>query len=375
MSNISLFYKITGIIILLFYLNACGDADQSETAIPTVTTGIQEDGCLPEAMMQRLVIEEAITGPLKRSLSLPGNIEVNKDRVFRVMPTAGGIITDVHVRTGDRVNRGQVLATIQSPDIAAFKRDIRAAKAEKNMAEQNLDLARSMFESGVYSRRDLLQAESELEKINSEIDRLREEQKVLGIEEGQTAYTIRAPQSGFIVERNINPGTALNSGDGHAFKISDLRDVWVIANVSETDIGNIRVGDTVSIQTLAFQDRIFEGRIVRMSNTIDPNRRTMEAVIELPNPDFLLKPGMFANIDLNASENEIYNSIPSRALIFDNNEYFVVVIEDACNVEIRKVEIKRRNGERTYLTSGVEAGESVISNRHILVYNQLLASQ
>jgi len=374
MSNINIFNKITALLLLLFTFSSCSDQKPSDLPKTTVSSGIQ-DGCLAEAMVSRLVIEEAVSGPMKRSLNLPGNIEVNKDRVYRVMPTAGGIISEVHVRTGDRVNRGQVLATVQSPDIAAFQRDLRAAKSEKNMAEQNLNLARSMFESGVYSRRDLLKAESELEQILSEIGRLQEKQKVLGIEEGQTNYTIRAPQSGFIVERNINPGTALRPDDGHVFKISDLRDVWVIANVSETDINNIRLGDTVNINTLAFQDRVFEGRIVRMSNTIDPNRRTMEAIIELPNPDFSLKPGMFANIDLNASDNEIYNHIPSRALIFDNNRYFVVVYEDPCNVEIRQVEIQRRNGDRTYLSSGVESGEKIISNRHILVYNQLLASQ
>ncbi|TVR81235.1 MAG: efflux RND transporter periplasmic adaptor subunit [Saprospirales bacterium] len=357
---------------LFISIGACGDSAVEQQPL---AVSAEDDGCLPEAMLNRMSFEEAEEGNIRRSLSLPGNIEVNKDRVFLVLPAAGGIITEVHVRTGDYVRRGQVLATVQSPDIATFKRDLRTVRSERNIAEQKLELARSMFESGVYSRRDLLEAESELERLQLEIERLKEEQKVLGIEEGETGYTIRAPESGFIVERNINPGTHLRSDEGHVFKISDLRNVWVVANVSETDIGNIRVGDTVAISTLAFPDKRFKGAIVRMSNTIDPGRRTMEAIIELPNPDYLLKPGMFANIRLDAMEEERFVHIPSNALIFDENEYYVVIFRDRCDMEVRHVNIQRRNGDRTYLQDGVRPGEMVVSARHILIYNQLIEAQ
>ncbi|TVR87453.1 MAG: efflux RND transporter periplasmic adaptor subunit [Saprospirales bacterium] len=358
--------------LLGLLLSGCGDDPES----PVTETGVtSDDDCLSESMIDRISIEEVTKQRMVRSLSLPGNIEVNKDRVFRVHPTASGIITDVHVRVGDRVQRGQVLATVQSPDIAAFKRDLRSARSERELAKRNLSLAESLFEGGVYSERDLLEAKKELERIDSELERLSEEQQVLGIEEDQKSYTIRAPESGFIVERNINPGTRLSPDEGHVFKISDLRNVWVVANVSESDIANIRIGDTVSIRTLAFQDRYFHGEIVRMSNTIDPNRRTMEAIVELPNPDFILKPGMFANIFLHAEDDEYYAQIPSRALIFDENEYYVVVYNSDCDQEIRKVEIRRRNGDNTYLKSGIIEGEKIISNRHILVYNRLAAQQ
>jgi len=356
---------------LALILTACEDAAKTTD---TETREVENGDCLPDGMVSRISIDEAFESKIIRSLKLPGNIEVNKDRVFRVHPTAGGIITNVQVRLGDRVQKGQVLATVQSPDIAAFNRDKKSTLAELTMASRNLSMAESLHESGIYSERDLLQARNEVERLESELERLREEQLVLGIEEGQQAYTIRAPEPGFIVERNINPGTKLSADEGHVFKISDLRNVWVVANVSESDIGNIRIGDTVSIRTLAFQDREFKGEIVRMSNTIDPNRRTMEAIIELSNPDFVLRPGMFANIALHAEEEEVFIQIPSRALIFDNNEYFVVVYNDHCDVEIRKVDIQRRNGDKTFLASGVEDGERIVTDRHILVYNRI-ASQ
>ena len=360
----------TGLFSCLILLAGCGDPIETEIAEDPVS-----DPCLPSAMVEKLTTEEVVEEPVSRSLSLPGEIAVNNDRVFRVHPTAGGIVTQVNVRLGDRVSKGQVLATVQSPDIAEFKRDKQSALADKSIAKRNLSLAQSLYESGVYSQRDLLEAQSTLERAESEVERLREQQKVLGIEGDQESYTLRAPESGFVVERNINPGLSMRSDDPHAFKISDLRDIWVVANVSESDIRNVRRGDTVTISTLAFPDLRLEGEIVRLSSAIDPGRRTMEAIIELPNPDFQLKPGMFANIELNVKETEVLPAIPSGSLIFDNNEYYAVVFEDACNVEIRKLNIHSRTGQRTFLNSGLQPGEHVVSNRHILVYNKLTESQ
>lgn len=220
-----------------------------------------------------------------------------------------------------------------------------------------------------------LESQSELERINSEIARLKEEQMVPGIENGQTFSTIRAQKSGFIIERGINPGNTLRQNDSYVFKISDLQDLWGIANVSESDIGNIHPGDSVSITTLAFPDRIFTGDIVRLSSTIDPARKKMKAIIELPDPGFMLKPGLFANIELNTSEDETYIHIPSRALIFDENEYYVVIVNARCDVEVKPVSIKRINNDRVYLESVLNEGDRVVFSRHILVYNQFTSRQ
>ncbi|MDG5800621.1 efflux RND transporter periplasmic adaptor subunit [Marinilabiliaceae bacterium ANBcel2] len=371
MNSLHLINRVVTITLFTVLLYSCElTSEQKQSSSDEL-----ESNCLPDEMVDRISVEEAKMGRVERSLKLPGKIEVNSDRVYRVFPNAGGVISDVHVREGDQVKKGEVLATIQSPDIAAFKRDMQHALAEKSIAKQNYSLAKSLTESGVYSRRDLLEAESKLEKIKSEITRLKEEQKVLGIEDDQPFYTIRAPESGFIIERNINPGTTLRNNDSYVFKISDLQDVWVVTNVPESDIGNIQSGDSVSITTLAFPDKMFNGKITRLSNSIDPNKRTMQAIIELPNPNYILKPGMFTNVKVKAYEDESFVHIPGDALIFDENKYYVVLFNDKCDVQIRPVTIKRRNNDRVFLKSGVNKGESVIFNRHILVYNQLIAKQ
>lgn len=328
--------------------------------------------CLPETMAEKIAIEDVEELQEYRLLNLPGQVMVNKDKVYRVYPAAGGLISHVHVRMGDKVNRGQILATVYSPDVPEFKRDKQSAEADKSIAKQNYELAKSLHEAGVYSERDLKEAKSAFERAEYELNRLFEQQRLLGLADDQTAYTIRAPQAGFIIERNINPGMTLRADDEYVFKISGLDDVWVIANVSESDIKNVRESDQVLISTLAFPDRQFTGEIVRFSSTVNPASRTMEAIIELPNPDFLLKPGMFANIQVQANKVGRYPAVSAKALIFDNNRHYLVVYRDSCDMEVREVIISSQNGEKAFIQSGIKKGEKIVANRQLLVYNELM---
>lgn len=360
-------FNTFAITIILLSVLIIGCTSKPETEIESSQL------CLDEAVLETISTEKVINEPSYRNLKLPGQITVNKDRVYKVFPAASGVITDVYVRLGDRVKKGQVLATVQSPDIAEFNRDKRSALAEKSIAERNLKLAESLHESGVYSMRDLLEAQKTLENIEAEISHLNKRQAVLGIANGDSEYTIKAPESGFVVERNINPGLNLRNDDGHVFEISDLGKVWVVANISESDIRNIKLNADAKITTLAYPDKEIAGKIVRLSNTIDPQKRTMEAIIELPNPDYLLKPGMFANIEVRVENEALELSIHSNSLLFDNNKHYAVVLKSPCNIEARAVSISSRNADRVFIQAGVEEGEIIISDRQVLIYNQLTA--
>ncbi len=355
---------VSGLLFISLLMFACNSAEMDPEHKQTAY-------CLPESMAEKIQIEEARNTAAYRILNLPGQITVNQDRVYRVYPAAGGVISQVYVSLGDKVRKGQILASIQSPDIAEFIRDKRSAESDKSIAKRNLEMAETMHQSGVYSERDLKEAKSIFERAESELNRLKELQKVLGLTDDQSAYTIRAPENGFVVERNINPGMTLRSDDAHIFTISDLSDVWIIAHVAESDIRNVRVNDTVTITTMAYPDMEIAGEIVRLSRAVNPESRTMEAIIELLNPDYLLKPGMFANINLKVKTSGIYPTIQSNALIFDNNRHFVVVYRSDCDMEVREVDISSQNGKKAFISTGIEDGEKVISERQLLIYNEL----
>lgn len=359
--------------LLLFFMAGCSGSGEPRQEMATASDEIFD--CLSESWMNRITLEEVQAGHEAGTLRLSGQISANLDRVYRIYPAAGGVVTGVDARVGDRVEQGEILATIESPDIAEFHREKLDVMASITLAERNLELARSLFDSGVYSRRDLLEAERALNTARAELERINRRQQVLGIDEDEEVYTIKAPESGFVVARNLNRGMNLRADhDGMLFKISDLREVWVVANVYETDIRNVVPGTPVHVDVPSWPDRTFSGEIVRVSNVLDPGRRVLEAIVELPNPDFRLKPGMFATIRVEVSGEETLTTIPDRALIFDDNRYFVVVYRDSCDVEVREVRLRGRNGEQAFIESGLEEGETIVSRGQLLVYNELVAN-
>jgi len=341
-----------------------------------VRTPDNSPACLSESLLEMISLEPVEHLPLSRDLQLTGRVSVNPDKVFRIYPVAGGSVSDVYVRLGDEVQKGQLLATVQSPEIAGLQREELNARSQVDLAERNLRMVRSLIEAGVYSTRDLIEAERDLESTRAELERIRQRQVLKGALEGEPAWQVRAPESGFVLERSINPGMRVQPGSSDPlFTISGLDEIWILANIYESDIQSIRSGDEVEVRVPAWPERSFNGEIVRISNVLDPDRRVLEAVIELPNPDYSLKPGMFASVDVQVERSEMYSSIASESLIFDNNRYHVVVYHDECNLELREVGIHSRGNGRVFIESGLNDGESVVSSRQLFLYNDMIINR
>lgn len=356
---------ITG--LAFFLISSCTE-EPAEVAAPS-----SPECLLPEAAESISTTAVKAEKPF-RVFTFPGQISVNRDEAVRVYPAAGGVINRVHVRTGDFVEKGQVLAEVQSPNIAEFYKERRSARTEESIAKRNLELAEAMHESGIYSAQELMQARKALDEAEAEIKRLENVQAVYGIsdEAGEEAvYRIKAPRSGFIIERNINQGAILSEEEGQIFEISDLNSVWVTADISESGIKYIRRGTAVSISTLAYPDLELKGEIIRLSQFVNPQNRTIEAIVELPNPEFLLKPGMYATIKAKIVEDIPELSVPGNSVIFDNNKYYSVVYKDECRIEIRDVLVSGFSGEQAFIRSGIQEGEQVVTDRQLLLYNTI----
>ena len=155
------------------------------------------------------------------------------------------------------------------------------------------------------------------------------------------------------------------------FTVSDLKDVWIWANVFESDIPKVRVGYDAQIRTLAYPDRIYHGKVAQMSEVLDPNNKALRAKIVLNNDDLSLKPDMFANISISNVEDNKALEIPSAAVIFDNGKNYVVVFHDKCHVEKKEISILKATTNYTYINGGLQANEVVLSKNAILFYNAL----
>jgi cobalt-zinc-cadmium efflux system membrane fusion protein len=155
------------------------------------------------------------------------------------------------------------------------------------------------------------------------------------------------------------------------FTISDLKNVWVIANVYESSIALIKPGDSANVTTLSYPGKMFKGKVDKIMNVLDPTNKVMKVRIVLPNPGYLLKPEMFANVILNNTENKKMLSIPSTALIFDNSQYYVLVYNSPSDIKIRPVQVESTIGDKTYISSGLSEGEKVIGSQALLIYQEL----
>jgi cobalt-zinc-cadmium efflux system membrane fusion protein len=264
-----------------------------------------------------------------------------------------------------------VLALIKSPDMAGFSNDFTMAKSNMEIAKKNVDATNDMYKSGLASQKDLVTAQ---EGYNQALSTYEKSQRVLNLNGGSLTgeYTLKSPINGFVVDRQVNNNMMIRSDNSTAlFTISDLKNVWVMANVYESNITNVKMGDSVNITTLSYPGKIFRGKIDKVMNVLDPSNKVMKLRIVLSNPGYLLKPEMFASVVVNTTENKSMVSIKSRALIFDHSQYYVLVYKSPSDITIRPVQVQNTVGDRTYISEGLAEGERLIGTEALLIYQEL----
>ena len=348
-------------------LSACSH----ETKKETVALG---KFALSDSMQKIIKIDEVVTDHVEGMISLNGEVSYDQNNVVKVMPLVSGICQDVKVNIGDRVSQGQALATIKSSEAAGLQNDLVTAKTNVQIAQKSLEVAESMQEKGVASQRDILQAQSDLAKAQSDLNRVQSQLSIIGTSTvGGASVSLICPQAGYIVERKLNANQQIRADDASPlFTVSDLKRVWVMANVYEVDVEKIKVGEEVTVTTLAHPDKKFEGKIDYVSNALDPVSRTLQVRVVLDNPDYLLKPQMFARVGVSFKEKDKQMPyVPSESIVFDRSRNYVVVYKAANDLEIREVELLDAQGARTYIQAGVQPGEKVISKAALMIYQAI----
>jgi cobalt-zinc-cadmium efflux system membrane fusion protein len=322
-------------------------------------------------MLSTTTTAPATLQPLRNELSFYGKITADANKMIEIFPVVGGNVTKVYVELGDYVEKGQLLATIRSTEVAGFEKEMDDANNELIVAKNNLKVTQEMFEGKLNAERDVIEAKSQLEKANSQLQRIRETYQIYNIRKGAT-YEVHAPISGYVIQKNINEGMLLRSDKtDNIFDIADIKDVWAIANVNESDIDQVKLGIDASVATLSYPDRIYRGKVDKIFNVIDPETKAMKVRIKLDNADNTLKPEMRASIKLSFSEDRSMIAVPAKAIVFDKSKYFVMVYKDRSNIETRQVEVYREVGDTSYISEGLQAGEQVMTTNQLLVYDAL----
>lgn len=327
---------------------------------------------LSDKMLSTTRTAVATRMPLQNELTFFGKITTDANKMVEVFPVVGGNVTRVYVELGDYVEKGQLLATIQSTEVAGFAKDLEDARNDELLARNNLKVAQEMYQGKLSTERDVLEARSNLEKAQSQTHRISETYKIYNIRNGST-FEVRAPISGFVVQKDINQDMLLrNDRSDNIFDIAQINEVWALANVNESDINQVQLGMKAAVTTLSYPDKVFYGKVDKIFNVINPDTKAMQARVKLENPGFLLKPEMRANIKLSYEEpSKEVLAIPAKAVIFDQNKNYVMIFHSRNNIETREVAELRQVGDLAYISNGIREGDTVVTENQLLIYDAL----
>lgn len=326
---------------------------------------------LSDTMMQRIRLDSVVTQPVRSELTLVGKIVADENRVIKVFPLVGGNVEDVKVELGDYVRKGQTLASIRSGEVADLERQTIQARSDLLLAEKNLHVAQDLFETKLNSQREVVAAQKEVEQAQAEASRVKEVSKIYGIGKA-SIYTVKAPIDGYVIEKNVNRDVQLRSDNAdNLFTIGQINEVWVLANVNESDIGRVRVGMDASIQTLSYPDEQFRGQVDKLYTVLDPTTKAMTLRIRLNNKGIKLKPEMHATVTLRYAAGGELTTVPAKSIIFDRSKQYVLVFRSRVDIETREVNVLKSLGEVAYINQGVKPGEKIISQDQLLVYKAL----
>ncbi len=323
-----------------------------------------------KALREKITVDTASAQPVRDERLLTGKIQPDEDKQISIYPQVSGVVSKVYAHTNHYVKAGEVLAEMTSAEMAGYNSEFAANEAALSNARRRLSAVKDMFHSGLSSEKELEEAENEFKRTNSEWKKAKE---VLQLNGGgsSTRYLIRTPLKGFVIKRGIAEHMQLRADNADpAFVVADISRVWAVVNVYESDISAVHQGDSVELTTIAYRDKVFTGRIEKIYQVLDAETKTMRARISVDNAGLLLKPEMFVSAKVTSNYNDNRISIPARDLIFDDNHYYVICIENK-GMRIQPVEVAEKIGDRAYIVSGLKEGDLLAGSRQLYIYQSL----
>jgi cobalt-zinc-cadmium efflux system membrane fusion protein len=338
-------------------------ANDSQSTTPQLFT-------IPQDQMSHVQVVTVEPTKLTRTLRLTGAVAYNAFNTTPVITQVGGPVSRILVVPGQHVKAGQPMLDVSSPDYSQLLDAYLKAADSFRLADKNWVRAQDLYQHHAIAQRDLEQAESDRNQAQADLNAADQGMRILGIKNpgdlakapSSALIPVLAPIGGEVVERLVSPGQVVLAGQTQAFTISDLNTVWVLANVYQADLADVRTGDDVVVQTDAYPGS-FHGRISYVSPALDPNTRTLQARIVVDNPGEKLKRDMYSTVTVTAGSIPNAIAVPdSSVLRDDNNQPFVYLAIGANQFGRRDVEIGQSLEGKTQILRGLSPGEKVVGD-------------
>jgi membrane fusion protein, heavy metal efflux system len=349
---------------------------------------------LHEHQLQQLTIEPVREQPLTVERDTTGKISFNEERLTPVYTPYAGRVLEVLATKGVAVRSGQPLLVLESPELVTVQNDLAAARSELSKAKIGLDAARvaaerarNLHTQGAIATKDMQQAETELARAQDEQRRalaalaaMEHRLALFGKKPAEIArlgaqvdshIIIRAPIAGTIVERKVGLGQYLRTDASDAlFLIADLSTVWILADVYESDLADMRLNAPVEVSVAAYPHLTLSARIAAINPTVDPASRTVRVRCLVQNTEGLLKPDMFATIKVRSLTPHTVPVVPASAVLSQGTETLVFVEEAPGRFRQRQVQLGRAMQDAIVVQRGVQQGERIVT-RGVLLLNAL----
>jgi membrane fusion protein, heavy metal efflux system len=303
---------------------------------------------------------------VQNELSVTGQVAPDVSRNVPVVALTSGRVVDVRVRLGDDVKKGDLLLTMTSPDMSGAISDYQKFVADERLARTQLERQQLLYDKGAVAQKDLQVAEDTEQKAKVDMQTAAERIRILGgdINHLTPLIEIRAPVSGTLIEQNVTAAAGVKSLDNspNLFTIADLSRVWVLCDVYENNLSQVHLGDRASIQLNAYPDRKLEGRVSNIGSLLDPNTRTAKVRIDLPNPNRLMRPNMFATVVFVSPGSQNRMTVPVSAILRLQDRDWVFVQQSP--KRFRRTEVQTLSATAAYqqILSGVQPGDTVAAN-------------
>jgi cobalt-zinc-cadmium efflux system membrane fusion protein len=397
-------FPVSGLALAgLVFLSGCG---ASKTESPQVNKQVTSSDIVrltPEAIQKSGIQVETVSDRAHSShMTTIAEIKADENQVFHLSSIVGGRVISDQAKLGDTIRQGQTVAIIRNQEVVKAQANsihelhnneiaIQQAKTRLKLARQNYQREKSLYAEGVSSRKDLLQAQSEMELAQSALSGYQEhethvtaEAKALlgtyGVgfnshsERLQTGSPLIAPRNGVVTQKNITLGDTV-SADQILYEVADLSRVWLDMTVYPQDLAGLRLGQSIRFTSDSIPNKVFSGRINYIPANTNAQSPTFIVRAFLSNPDYSLKPGMFGQAEIDSASKESKPFIPEVALQKYGRETFVFIPLKDGQYRKQTVEIESQDSTGYLIRKGVKAGTPVVTQGSFTLKAELLKNQ
>ncbi|MDE2484500.1 MAG: efflux RND transporter periplasmic adaptor subunit [candidate division NC10 bacterium] len=368
-------------LIPLLIVSICAACSDGSSKSPAPSAKATPEPQSPDAATDTVKIVSPEYRTRRQVLDTTGKVQFNEERLVRVNAPVTGRIVEVLAHPGDVVEAGHRLLLLDSPDLGTAKSDYAKAVSDLERSEKAATLARALFQAKAIAQKELREAENDYRKSMAERERAASRLRTLGVPDAQfaeiaartdttTTIAVTASRGGIVVERNVIPGQVVAYGQSDTpptlFTIADLSAMWVLADVYEPDVPKVRIGQTATVTLACCPNERYEGRVTYISDSVDPQTRTVKVRVVVPNRGRALKAEMFVKVVILTGSARIL-TLPQSAIHRENGETFVLIARGKDEYDRREVKVGVDLDGAVEVLDGVTPQDHVVSTGSILL--------